>query len=659
MEGLTMTLENELGARREQIREILGDLNENDWCILEHDAENNRALIISSSIISQKPYHETLMPIAWENSSLRRWLNNEFYNSLSMSVKSRIIEVVNQNPDNNANNNSLKDYVTKDKVFLLSFNEFNKYLSNSSAKVRNYRGAKAWWWLRSSGCTPTRAIYVDNRGNDDPFYGLDVDYVGDSSGPLGSGDYDAFGEYSYGGGVCPAFWLALKPEAEVKASQSFDETKMQLNKMISYIETITNGVVLKLDDTKNIALVIAKDIIASMPFNQQHGVFEWADCTLRKWLNGEYFDALPLEARSAVKQTTVQTSDRAQGYAETKDKVFLLSTDEVREYFENDAMRIACFNGEPGWWWLRSPSEDTGSYGEYDASIISEHGNIYNLCVSWDCGVRPAYWLNLNHLDFGREYKAEYTKEKTQTKQRLDEAVVLEEQKRNEANSKRKDEELMRKESVKRNIENEYKRIETKLERINEDENLRKKITEIENVTNSKALDFDESSGRVLVISKTIVAEKHYHDEDEKGITWETSTLRSWLNNDYFASFPKELSNSIAGVTSKNTSIYAEDDTENGPATEDKIFLLGIDEVLKYFSDDYSRIATYNGAPSNWLLRSLRRSGNLAWLVSSDGNPYNYLAFLGPPRVAVYQNGVKMDNSCGVRPAYWIDLSLI
>jgi hypothetical protein len=79
-----------------------------------------------------------------------------------------------------------------------------------------------------------------------------------------------------------------------------------------------------------------------------------------------------------------------------------------------------------------------------------------------------------------------------------------------------------------------------------------------------------------------------------------------------------------------------------------KIFLLSIDEVVRFFGDsgeiqyDYARIAQdANGTAIAWWLRSPGRVEAMASLVTSEG------------AIAVAGGGI---GSSGVRPALWLNL---
>lgn len=93
---------------------------------------------------------------------------------------------------------------------------------------------------------------------------------------------------------------------------------------------------------------------------------------------------------------------------------------------------------------------------------------------------------------------------------------------------------------------------------------------------------------KILVISKEALDCKPYNTS-YTDVTWETCTLRKWLNNDFInAAFSADERTMIPTVTvsaDKNPD-YS---TNPGNATQDQVFLLSITEVNKYFSSDSAR----------------------------------------------------------------------
>jgi hypothetical protein len=128
------------------------------WRVL--DVVENRALIITEEIVEERRFDSSSNN--WAGSEIRRYLNNEFYNSFSADEKARI---------GGAN----------DKVFLLTKSEAVQYFSGDSD-----RELGAFWWLRS------------------PNSGINASTVS-SNGSIKDKDILVF---SYGG-VRPALWLKL------------------------------------------------------------------------------------------------------------------------------------------------------------------------------------------------------------------------------------------------------------------------------------------------------------------------------------------------------------------------------------------------------------------------------------------------------------------
>ena len=140
-----------------------------------------------------------------------------------------------------------------------------------------------------------------------------------------------------------------------------------------------------------------------------------------------------------------------------------------------------------------------------------------------------------------------------------------------------------------------------------------------------------KENNRVLVISDKALDCQPYHPS-WSDVTWETCSLRKWLNNDFINSaFSDDEKVKIPTVTvsaDKNPTY----NTDPGNATQDQVFLLSIVEAKKYFSSDSARqcsptdYAVANGAyKSNdnicwWWLRSSGCNQDYAAFVYSNGN---------------------------------------
>ena len=168
-------------------------------------------------------------------------------------------------------------------------------------------------------------------------------------------------------------------------------------------------------------------------------------------------------------------------------------------------------------------------------------------------------------------------------------------------------------------------------------------------------LVLEVKDGKALVISKYALDCKQYN-ASWTDVTWETSTLRKWLNNDFinkaFSAVEKAMIPTVTVSADKNPD-YS---TNPGNATQDQVFLLSITEANQYFSSDIARqceptdyvfansadVYMYNGCW--WWLRSPGEIQNFAAYVDRDGDVSELGNFVN------YATGA-------VRPALWIDLN--
>ena len=174
-----------------------------------------------------------------------------------------------------------------------------------------------------------------------------------------------------------------------------------------------------LDINEGKALVITEEIIELRWYNNDFVETTWAECELRSYLNSEFRDTFNRDEKAKIIAVTNSNLNnqwfKTEGGIDTLDSIFLLSLEEVCEYFgdskehllnkgkqkwliddENNRKRQAKYGSEYHWWRLRSP----GYYGRTSASVNS-NGNVYvrgNGVYGKPRdggGVRPALWLKL------------------------------------------------------------------------------------------------------------------------------------------------------------------------------------------------------------------------------------------------------------------------
>lgn len=170
---------------------------------------------------------------------------------------------------------------------------------------------------------------------------------------------------------------------------------------------------LVLEVKNNKALVISKYALDCKQYNMGSPETTWETCTLRKWLNGDFVNAAFSDDEKTKISTVTVSADKNSDYStnpgnKTKDQVFLLSINEVNNYFDSDVAmqckptdyaiaRGAYANSYNGncWWWLRSPGSDQNKvtninfYGE-----VIKHGNAAGIDTY---AVRPTMWIDLSN----------------------------------------------------------------------------------------------------------------------------------------------------------------------------------------------------------------------------------------------------------------------
>jgi len=144
------------------------------------------------------------------------------------------------------------------------------------------------------------------------------------------------------------------------------------------------------------ALLITEDVIDQRTYNKNWTYITWETCTLRQYLNGEFYNKFNSGCKAQILFTNNNPDNPKYGMKggnNTQDHIFLLSIDEVKKYFINDSDRKANHAGNACWWWLRSPGGSS-----YCAANVVYDGfvDVYGCNVTSDSGgVRPAFWLNL------------------------------------------------------------------------------------------------------------------------------------------------------------------------------------------------------------------------------------------------------------------------
>ena len=143
-----------------------------EWLVLE--VKENEALLISRYGLHCKPYNNSCSSITWEDSYLRRWLNNNFIKSAFSEEEIKNIKFSELKNKDNHESRARGGNDTKDRVFCLSIDEAEQFFGSRQCKPTAYarcHGASVnnsnnycYWWLRSPGYHQHDATYVNPNG---------------------------------------------------------------------------------------------------------------------------------------------------------------------------------------------------------------------------------------------------------------------------------------------------------------------------------------------------------------------------------------------------------------------------------------------------------------------------------------------------------------
>lgn len=169
------------------------DITPIEWRVLQNSG--SELFILSEYILECKRYHGKsaditwydCVDITWRDCDLRKWLNDEFYNTAFTAAEKELIKTI------HCTGNGEGSPDTEDKVFLLSVDEIKNVSDKNGKDLRRAVGTDfaktkksdgcslyvydktnkdnyiikngrevgcSWWWLRTQGNKPTRAYFV-------------------------------------------------------------------------------------------------------------------------------------------------------------------------------------------------------------------------------------------------------------------------------------------------------------------------------------------------------------------------------------------------------------------------------------------------------------------------------------------------------------------
>ncbi|MCR4990361.1 MAG: DUF6273 domain-containing protein [Lachnospiraceae bacterium] len=366
---------------------VFGDIR---WYVIAK-TETEYTLLSEKPVIKQcfRKAGYGITTSTWEESTVRAWLNDKFYNTFTEEEKALIVKMHNINADSSEYGTSGGND-TDDHIYLLSVDEANA-LDNSVRKCGPWDSPfHQWWWLRSPGANTSYVAYV----------GKGKDGVIDPNGDIASNGY---------GAVRPALNLSLaghtvptsinrtseEVESELKAiSDSQIDDVVVFGRYTWYVTNKTDG----------ICTLLCQGPVAYMPYNDSSTDITWENCSLRRWLNEDFYNSKFSDGEKAAIITSYNTfikDDSKYGMDcgnDTDDKVYLFSYSE--------AMAVSDDTRDCGVdWWLRSPGKT-----QNNAVFIGLRSpNLMGTEVSYDFAVRPAI-----RVSYGTNYMSITESEKNE-----------------------------------------------------------------------------------------------------------------------------------------------------------------------------------------------------------------------------------------------------
>ena len=409
------------------------------------------------------------------------------------------------------------------------------------------------------------------------------------------------------------------PSVSTKAGDTVSFGKYEQNNVIGDGAENIEWLVLDVKDGK--ALLISRYVLDVKPYNTELIRITWEKCTLRSWLNGEFFlsafneNEQKLVSRTLVTAEANPDRDTYTGF-DTKDKVFMLSVNEVLTYFGDktgDGCTVTAYTEAggarvaPGYgvnrsdscdWWLRTPGHDSTA-----ASVVNFHGE----CVTYGddvnrtyVGVRPVVWVYLDPDD--PRVLADPVPPDEPSPVNIGDHITF-----------------------------------GKYEQDNDESNGKENI---------EWVVLDVHDGKALVQSLYSLDTQPYNTT-LKDVTWETCTLRSWLNSEFLQNAFDENERERINLTAVTADKPYRHSTSPGNPTNDFVFLLSSEETLRYFpysnqlsctSTAYARGRGSSANPSYWMRSPGLRSNEASIISYGD----------------IMSSGVE--NNRGIRPAMWIDI---
>ena len=489
--------------------------------------------------------------------------------------------------------------------------------------------------------------------------------------------------------LTPAFFLSEKEIGDTFVFGKFQYSQERGKEPISWK-------ILEKDHGK--MLITTEYSLTTMQFsNSSSEICEWEKSSLRTWLNNDFIEQAFTDAeRDLILQVQVKNEDTRFFHdgrgSDTYDRIFIPSYSEIQKYFGTDPKKLILEDGDEKrrkdpWfggstsWWLRTPGNYTNHllWVEYNGEIDMQGAESTHMYLS----VRPMMVIDIQLPAVYEELKL-YDTDPHERDRLISEEVQAHvagddyPSARMMAGSLSDPEEKAALIAQIDKAENEYI---TAL-KISEKEAWANRVIDFSGAKVGDRVEFgrweqDNNTGagpenitwiviakeedQLLLLSETCLEHMPYCEAypREGYVTWASSSLRNWLNGDFYqAAFSDKEKASI--IISHNNSYNYSYDASAISQTEDNVFLLSADEAMQFLKDDTILHAKYSikafvdsdsfhedqdSLRAFWWLRDIGEVGNWARYVS---------CFIWE---GINNGGWEGTGKIGVRPAIRVQLS--
>ncbi len=395
------------------------------------------------------------------------------------------------------------------------------------------------------------------------------------------------------------------------------------------------------------ALLLSRYVLDSKLLDDNTSEARWSECSLRTWLNEDFFNTAFSEIQKERISTTLVTAERNPVYLSTdpgksvNDKMFLLSIGEVEEYFpggyhpdsdleyyySDDLItsdtdyayeinkanegKMVYRKGREANWWLRTVGNGTFATMVSSDGIISAVGSWSNSLLQ---GVRPAMWYVIDP-----EANAAYTGlQGDEAEQTKDTGLSIN-------NAKPGDIITFGSYEQDNDLSNGKEPIEWVVLENNED--------------------------NVKVISRYILDAVPYHQNNEE-VQWKDSTIHEWLNNDFYnAAFSDEEKKQIQPHGELIPHYYEK--------TWSNVYLWDLYDMVSYYGGNVGNGIGFNGNNEYYTSSQLMTEATPYAIANGSDNNSWWLEDIGQNQRGYTAVAVRRESAidtlvqysyCGARP---------